>query len=77
MGRGSESRRKASLTSMAEHSEVRHDAGYDAGHDAQHHTIADVADRAGVSIATVSRVLNRTTRVSDETSGVCRKPSKN
>ncbi len=39
------------------------------GHHAQHHTIADVADRAGVSIATVSRVLNRTTRVSDETSG--------
>lgn len=34
---------------------------------AQHATIADVAERAGVSIATVSRVLNRTTRVSDET----------
>jgi DNA-binding LacI/PurR family transcriptional regulator len=33
----------------------------------QHATIADVAERAGVSIATVSRVLNRTTRVSDET----------
>jgi DNA-binding LacI/PurR family transcriptional regulator len=33
----------------------------------RHATIADVADRAGVSIATVSRVLNRTTRVSDET----------
>jgi DNA-binding LacI/PurR family transcriptional regulator len=43
--------------------EVRHDAG----HDARHCTIADVADRAGVSIATVSRVLNRTTRVSEET----------
>ena len=43
--------------------EVRHDARHDAGH----HTIADVADRAGVSIATVSRVLNRTTRVSEET----------
>ena len=52
---------------MTDHPEVRHDAGHDAGHDAQHHTIADVADRAGVSIATVSRVLNRTTRVSDET----------
>jgi LacI family transcriptional regulator len=34
---------------------------------AQHATIADVAERAGVSIATVSRVLNRTTRVSEET----------
>jgi DNA-binding LacI/PurR family transcriptional regulator len=34
---------------------------------ARHATIADVAERAGVSIATVSRVLNRTTRVSDET----------
>jgi LacI family transcriptional regulator len=33
----------------------------------QHATIADVAKRAGVSIATVSRVLNRTTRVSDAT----------
>jgi DNA-binding LacI/PurR family transcriptional regulator len=33
----------------------------------RHATIADVAERAGVSIATVSRVLNRTTRVSDET----------
>jgi LacI family transcriptional regulator len=33
----------------------------------RHATIADVADRAGVSIATVSRVLNRTTRVSEET----------
>ena len=33
----------------------------------EHATIADVAERAGVSIATVSRVLNRTTRVSDET----------
>jgi DNA-binding LacI/PurR family transcriptional regulator len=43
--------------------EVRHDAE----HDARHCTIADVADRAGVSIATVSRVLNRTTRVSEET----------
>jgi DNA-binding LacI/PurR family transcriptional regulator len=32
----------------------------------RHATIADVAERAGVSIATVSRVLNRTTRVSDE-----------
>ena len=35
--------------------------------EARHATIADVADRAGVSIATVSRVLNRTTRVSEET----------
>jgi LacI family transcriptional regulator len=34
---------------------------------AKHATIGDVAERAGVSIATVSRVLNRTTRVSDET----------
>jgi LacI family transcriptional regulator len=34
---------------------------------ARHATIADVAERAGVSIATVSRVLNRTTRVSDQT----------
>ncbi len=33
----------------------------------RHATIADVAERAGVSIATVSRVLNRTTRVSDQT----------
>ena len=33
----------------------------------KHATIADVAERAGVSIATVSRVLNRTTRVNDET----------
>jgi DNA-binding LacI/PurR family transcriptional regulator len=33
----------------------------------RHATIADVAERAGVSIATVSRVLNRTARVSDET----------
>jgi DNA-binding LacI/PurR family transcriptional regulator len=34
---------------------------------ARHATIADVAERAEVSIATVSRVLNRTARVSDET----------
>jgi DNA-binding LacI/PurR family transcriptional regulator len=40
---------------------------FEVRHDAEHHTIADVADRAGVSIATVSRVLNRTTRVSEET----------
>jgi len=33
----------------------------------RHATIADVAERAQVSIATVSRVLNRTTIVSDET----------
>ncbi|HKZ79706.1 MAG TPA: LacI family DNA-binding transcriptional regulator, partial [Pyrinomonadaceae bacterium] len=30
-------------------------------------TIADVAKHAGVSIATVSRVVNQTTTVSDET----------
>jgi LacI family transcriptional regulator len=32
-----------------------------------HSTIADVAERAGVSIATVSRVLNRTAPVAEET----------
>src|SRR5690554_5006758 len=31
-------------------------------------TIMDVAEKSGVSIATVSRVLNRTGRYSDETS---------
>ena len=33
-----------------------------------HSTIADVAERAGVSIATVSRVINRTAPVAEETS---------
>jgi DNA-binding LacI/PurR family transcriptional regulator len=39
----------------------------------KHATIADVADRAGVSIATVSRVLNRTTRVRDKTAACVQK----
>ena len=34
-------------------------------------TIADVAAKSGVSIATVSRVLNRTGRYSLETSARC------